>query len=193
MFAVLGEAVLPCLGQAAAGAGRSEVRCWSAGCASGEEVYTLKMVWRHNRDRIPGSVRLSITATDSDPHMLERARRGIYERGSLRELPEDWLDRYLAPADGSYGVPDDLRSAIEFHEQDIRIEQPPGPFDLILCRHLVFTYFDEDLQRRLLPRMVDLLTPDGALVTGKQERLPTGAGDALVEWAPHTGVYRKKA
>ncbi|MDH3859210.1 MAG: methyltransferase domain-containing protein, partial [Gammaproteobacteria bacterium] len=67
---------------------------------------------------------------------------------------------------------------------------PTETFDLVLCRNLVFTYFDEDLQRNILDRMLGVLKPDGALVIGIHERLPEGVG-GFNEWSAKLRIYRK--
>lgn len=190
VFRYLGEEILPELAKMAAATGQDRLRCWCAGCASGEEVYTLKMVWRHNASRLPQGIDFQIVGTDIEPIMIERAQRGCFEMGSLKEVPEDWLVEDLEPTTEGYRVRDYLRTGIEFRLQDIRTEQPKGPFHLILCRNLVFTYFEEELQFAILGTLLERLVPSGILVTAKQESLPEEA-TGLEECAPHTGVYRK--
>ena len=78
---------------------------------------------------------------------------------------------------------------MEFLQQDIRHQIPKGPFDLVLCRYLVFTYFDESLQRELLGRILERIRPGGIFVAGKQETLP--AGDwALSPYDRNLRIYR---
>jgi chemotaxis protein methyltransferase CheR len=116
--------------------------------------------------------------------MLRRARRGCYGRGPLRNLPDHWIDRAFAydPArdDGKHAEPYCLRPVyrrrMTWRHEDVRESMPDGPFDLLLCRNLVFTYFDEALQRRLLRRFLDRLRPGGVLVLSPDEALPPGDG-----------------
>ena len=190
VFDHLGAEVLPELAQPVAEAGETRLRCWCAGCASGEEVYTLKMVWQHNASALPQGIELHIVATDVDPIVIQRAQRGCFATSSLKELPEDWLAEDFELTDDEYCVRACLRTDIEFLLQDIRHEQPSGLFDLILCRNLVFTYFEQDLQSEMLRQFLDRLMPNGVLVTGKQEPLPEDA-TGLAECAEHTGVYHK--
>ena len=82
-----------------------------------------------------------------------------------------------------------FRNGIKLLLQDIRQAMPTGPFDLICCRHLVFTYFDEQLQRVLFDQLLERLGNCGFLVIGKQEKLPIGTSD-LRHVEPHSGVYR---
>lgn len=185
----LGEHVLPELARTAAARDEQAVRCWCAGCASGEEVYTLAIVWNTRvRPRFPGT-RFRLLATDVDDEMLRRARRARYQASSLKDVPPDWLSGAFTRAAEEYVLCRDLSSPIELRRQDIRRELPAGPFHLVLCRNLVFTYFDEDLQRQILKQIVQRVVPDGILVIGKQEPLPVGTTGVL-PYARNVGIYR---
>jgi chemotaxis protein methyltransferase CheR len=144
------------------------VRCWSAGCAAGEEPYTLSILRRHALPRL----RLDVLATDAAPHQLERARAAVYSASSLKEVPEAW--RGAAFPDG-FQLRPDYREGVRFALQDLREAMPDGPFDLILCRNLAFTYYEEDLQREILAGLAERLAPDGILAIGRHERLPQSA------------------
>src|SRR3990170_4508418 len=152
VFDCLGADVLPALAAAAPG---GRLRAWSVGCASGEEPYGVMLLWRLRVEpRFPGR-ELEILASDADPHMLERARRGLYAPGSLKDLPADL---------------------------------PAGPFDLVLCRNLAFTYFDDELQRATLARLAARLRGGGALVIGRHEALPDN--DDFADWRADLGIFR---
>jgi chemotaxis protein methyltransferase CheR len=175
VFEALRQNVLPHLAQVARADTSHELRCWSAGCASGEEVYTLKMVWRLGLGSQFPEVDFRIIGTDADKHMLERARRGGYTRGSLQELSPHGIALGFDRFDDCYVVRQAFRDGICFVEQDIRKELPEGPFHLVMCRNLVFTYFAEPLQREVLERMAGRLVPGGILLVGKHESLPQHA------------------
>jgi chemotaxis protein methyltransferase CheR len=147
-------------------------RVWSAGCASGEEPYTLALL----RDD------LEILATDVDPAVLRRAEAAHYPASALRELPAAIRDEAF-----SGGVLDPrVRRRVTFALHDIRDDPPPGPFDLVLCRNLAFTYFDEATQRATLQRIAGVTT---GLVIGAHEQLPDGQRE-FEPWAPQHGVFR---
>jgi chemotaxis protein methyltransferase CheR len=131
-----------------------------------------------------------LIATDNDPNMLGRARRGCYSASSLKELPQQWLSAAFTTCDGLFHVKPEFRGNVQWRLQDIRRELPPERFQLILCRHLAFTYFDEPLQRQTLDRLVGKLTLGGILVTGKQEPLPRLL-EQLEECGSRLGIYRK--
>lgn len=145
--------------------GRESVRCWSAGCAAGEEPYSLAILRRH---ALP-DLHLDVLATDDAPHQLERARAAVYSASSLKEVPGAWRD---AAFTAGFALRHTYREGIRFELQDLREAMPDGPFDLILCRYLAFTYFDETLQREILAGLAARLAPDGILAIGRHERLP---------------------
>jgi chemotaxis protein methyltransferase CheR len=190
VFDVLRNPVLPSLAQVVSVEQQRELRCWSAGCASGEEVYTLKMIWERCLSSQFPELRLRIMATDADPHMLARACRGWYTLGSLKTLPCHWRAWGFDCCRGEYVVRQALREGINFVEQDIRSDHPEGPFHLILCRNLVFTYFAEPVQREVLEQIAERLVPGGILVVGKHESLPPSTRQ-MVAYDELHGLYQR--
>lgn len=178
VFAAIGRELLPGAAAAAAERGDATVRCWSAGCASGEEPYTLALLWHLEVAPAWPGIDLRLVATDADPTMLARAEAASYGRSSLKELPAPWLERAFVRAGPLLRLRPEYREAVRFAQQDIRAAMPDGPFDLILCRNLAFTYFADGLQRRILGRLRERLRPGGSLVLGMHERLPAAPGAA---------------
>ncbi|HVA30580.1 MAG TPA: protein-glutamate O-methyltransferase CheR [Gaiellaceae bacterium] len=191
VFEFLAREVLPALARAAAES-RRPFRAWSAGCASGEEPYTLVLVWEALFvTRFP-DVRLEILATDVDGAMLARARAARYGPSSLRELPEEWRRLGFEARQGAYHLRAELRRAVTLREHDLRTGSPDGPFDLVLCRNLAFTYFDAELQLEACSTLGGALRPGGALVVGAHEALPPGA-HGFLPWPAGRGIYRRHA
>ncbi len=176
LFRRLSDAVLPRIARRAVKEGRG-VRCWSAGCASGEEVYSLKIVWEKSVRPAAPDLAFSIVGTDSDETVLRRAHTGCYERSTLWELPPNWVEQCFEVDDSHYCVKGAYRTGISFHCQDIRKTMPSDRFDIILCRNLVFTYFLPELQDKVLEQVTRHLTADGVLVIGAHEKLPARAVD----------------
>ncbi|QDG53452.1 chemotaxis protein CheR [Persicimonas caeni] len=174
VFEFLGGTVLPELAEAAKRQGRGRLRAWSAGCASGEEPYTLSLVWEFELAKRFGELELDIVATDADEHMLERARRACYPEGNLAELPEGWREEAFEPVEGEYCLGARFRERVELRLEDVRETQPDGPFDVVLCRNLAFMYFDHDTQMAVLDAIGERLVPRGALVVGAHDTLPEG-------------------
>jgi chemotaxis protein methyltransferase CheR len=191
VFDLLRDEVLVELATSATARGDNQIAAWSLGCASGEEVYTLKLIWELGLQRRFPSLSLSITASDANPHMLKRAQQGRYPTSSVKDFPEEWMPLAFEEADGEFRIREPFRGGIEFVPQDVRQQQPAGPFDLILCRHLVFTYFEESLQAEVLRQITARLRSNGVLVIGKQETLPPSAiSNALHAIWPRSGIYR---
>ncbi len=190
VFRYLTREVLPSLIVGARERGDTALRIWSAGCASGEEPYTLAIMWAVElQDRYP-EMTIDIVATDADPVMLRRAREARYEFGTLKDLPETWRHRAFTREDDTYQLKPEYARVIAFLEQDIRQQQPEGRFDLVLCRNLVFTYFDDSLQLELSGRIVDVMHDGAAFVLGTHEQLPEGA-QQLSPWFADQRIYRK--
>jgi len=190
VFEAMAATVFPEAAACAARAGVGAVRCWSAGCASGEEPYTMLLVWRFLVARAWPQLDLRIVATDADDVAISRARTACYAPSSLKDLPRAWIAQDFQRANGLFCLSGALRDRVDFRLQDIRQAMPDGPFEIVLCRNLVFTYFDEVLQRKMLADILDRLVPGGFLALGKHEALPTGSS-GLAPVAPRLPIYRR--
>lgn len=175
VFEVLLREVLPELARAAQARGARSLRVWSAGCGSGEEPYTLSIGWQQVlAARFPG-LALDVLATDADPVLLQRAAAAEYGWSAVRNLPAPWRETAFEHRDGSFRLHPAFRAPARFLCHDVRTPPPESGFDLILCRNLVFTYFEPDLQRRLAAEFREHLVPGGVLLLGVHETLPEGA------------------
>ncbi len=190
VFHALEREVLVRLCEDAGARGDTELRCWSVGCASGEEPYTIALLWDIGVSRLFPAMGISILGTDADRNVLDRAKEGCYAASSLRELPAGWKTAFVRERAG-FCVRRGEREKVIFLEQDIRKTEPEGLFHLILCRNIVFTYFEAELQKEVLARMHGKLHVHGALVVGAHETLPCG-GEGFVRWAGCPGVFRKE-
>jgi chemotaxis protein methyltransferase CheR len=165
------------------------LRAWSIGCASGEEPYSVSILWRVTGDRRNAALPLEIVATAVDETALQRARRRLYGPSSLREVPASWLPHVFEPVGEEFRLIPAFAEGVTFERQDVRREEPPGTFGLILCRNLVLTYFDERLQDQVLARLCEHLDPGGFLVIGAHESLPAAWRQRLAGSGP--GVFQK--
>lgn len=191
VFAFLERAVLPVLARRAVAEGR-RLAAWSAGCASGEEPYTLALIWELALAPAFPGLELDILATDLDPALLERAHAACYGAGSLRDLPEGLLRRGFEVEDGQFHLRPGPARRVTLLRHDVRDRAPDGPFDLVLCRNLAFTYFELDAQEEVCAALAACLRPGGALVIGAHESLPEATG-ALVPWLGARAVYERRA
>jgi chemotaxis protein methyltransferase CheR len=184
--------VLPALAADAAARGVRELHGWSAGCASGEEAYTLRIIWDLAVLPDHPELRFAILGTDVEPQMLARAEAARYPAGSLKDLPPAWRAAAFAREGEVFCLKPAFRRDVAFRALDIRRQQPDGPFDLILCRNLAFTYFTPDLQAETLLAISARLAPGGYLTIGAHERLPEVAG-GLDQITSNLPIYRKAA
>jgi chemotaxis protein methyltransferase CheR len=149
------------------------LQLWSAGCASGEEPYSLLILWQESFSDSGREVRL--LASDSDTRCLERARQGRYPASSLAEMPLFLRWKYFRKENGTFFLQGDFSDRIRWVEHNL-IWDPPFPgCHLIFCRNLVYTYFTEPLQQKLTHSFHASLAPGGLLITGRKERLPAGS------------------
>ena len=182
--------ILPTLIQLGQERRDSSIRCWCAGCASGEEVYTLKLIEHFRLSSQKLFLPLSILGTDVDEHLLSRARRGCYPKGTLKELPQAWIAKAF-DVNQQYCLKSAFQEGIQFELSDIRKQMPSGLFHLILCRHLAFTYFEPILQQEILQGILHRLVPEGILLIGKKESLPLDGKSQLIELSS-LGIYQKR-
>jgi chemotaxis protein methyltransferase CheR len=192
VFECLGRELLPGLAELALERGQRALHIWSAGCASGEEPYTVAVLFRLDVEPRFPDLGLELVATDVDERVLARARRGCYTAGSLKDLPATWVDAAFRREGRLRCVREEMRAGIEFRREDLRHSMPEGPFHLILCRNLAFTYFDEALQRDVAEGIAARLVPGGLLVLGNREALPAGIAGFVPE-APATHAHRRVA
>lgn len=141
------------------------LRIWIAGCASGEEAYSVAAVLLE-AGRTPGVDR--ILATDVSRRALEVARVGRYGSWSLRHPPASGWARWLRPSGDGYEVAPEVRAAVEFQVHNLLRPAPQGSFDVVLCRN-VLMYFDPPLAREVLARLAASLRPGGWLVLAPAE------------------------
>jgi chemotaxis protein methyltransferase CheR len=172
---VLAERVLPGLPQ--------PVAAWSAGCASGEEAWTLAMLLAER------GLPFALTATDLSPAALARARRGVYPAARVEaEVPRPLVQRYFRRiSDGELGINDRLRPHVRFLEHNLLAPQQPRELDLVLCRN-VLIYFDGAARAEAVAKLVRALKPGGWLLVGYSESL-RDVGELSGE--AHA-VYRKR-
>ncbi|AKU93516.1 Chemotaxis protein methyltransferase CheR [Labilithrix luteola] len=172
VYDVVAHELLPERAREAKAASRNALRVWSAGCASGEEPYTISAIWRFEVEKAFPDLALEIVATDVDVEMCARARRATYDTTSLREVPAAWRDRAFVPDGDDWRAIHEIRERVNVVREDLRTSYRPGPFDLIFCRNVAFTYFDEPVRRHVTERFAERLHPGGYLVVGKGEVIP---------------------
>jgi len=190
MFAFLEQEVLPKSAQQVIARGDQCLKVWCIGFGTGEEPYTIMLIWRLQlQPRFP-DLKLQILATDANPEMRRRAKEACYSYGSIKNLPEHWRQKAFVEKEKQFCLKAEYKQNIQFKDQDVREDIPKEEFDLVLCRNLVFTYFEEDQQREILERIKKLLQTEAALVVGIHEHLPEDSVGFEV-WSDRLKVYKK--
>jgi chemotaxis methyl-accepting protein methylase len=162
------DRILPLLAKAT-----RHVMVWSAGCASGEEVYSFKMLWEDMQESRAGLPHLSILATDLCPDYLERARAAVYPPSSLKEVPEAMRSAYFETSgEAEYAVKSWIKTGISWQVHDLLSDPPGAAFDLIFMRNNLLTYYRDEVRIPALMKASDRLAPRGFLIIGSHERLP---------------------
>ncbi len=188
-FEAMGREVVPTLW---AGSGE-RIRAWSAGCASGEEVYSLAALFHRHVEALGEADRLhrvEITGTDIDRASLESAARAQYHESAFADVPPALRARYFTPGYPAEVVPE-LRALTSFERRDLLHEPPPADsLDLILCRN-VLIYFDRETQERLFSAFRDALRPGAFLVLGKVETLLGESRRGFVPVLARERVFRR--
>ena len=148
------------------------IRVWSAGCASGEEAYTLAMVLGRVLGDHAFLDRVKIYATDIDEPALEAARHGTFAPRQIEDVPRDALERFFERTDQRYVFRKDLRRCVIFGRNDLVQDAPISRIDLLVCRNTLM-YFTAETQAQVLRRFHFALDNEGVLMLGKSEMLIT--------------------
>jgi len=168
-----------------------KVRFLSAGCCGGEEPYTLAIAWKELFEERFGPA--DILAVDMDEAGLERARKAVYDKRSLRELPDAWRERWFIASGRRLHLSPEIMSMVRFERLHLVNDALPGSFDLIMCRNLFFTYFTEDRRFRAALVLWEALRPGGALMIGEKEGLGPRELDIFTPWPGARCFFRRAA
>lgn len=189
-YRAIGEQILPTLLADKRQAGARALRLWSAGCATGEEPYSLAILLLERAPEVVRELSTVIYATDVDAETLERAREGVFPARSLAHLPPAWRARHFT-ADGTrYRVGAVARRLVFFKEHNLLRRPPVGRLDLIVCRN-VLIYMAPPVQGQVLEAFQRVLNPGGFLVLGKVEGLTPGFRERFEVVDPAERIYRR--
>lgn len=169
----------------------SELRIWCAGCAAGEEPYTLAILLKEYFGKKLADIKPVILATDISTSALSTAKTGIYTYDKLKSMPAKYLDRYFNNmGTGKYSVKPDLRNLILFKRLNLMRDTFPfsNKFDIIFCRN-VMIYFDKETRENLILKYYSNLINNGILFIGHSETI--GRNSSQFQYII-PAVYRKK-
>lgn len=167
------------------------IRVWSAGCASGQEAYTLAMLLAEALGADEFRQRVKIYATDVDEDALSEGRTASYDAKAVESVPPEMLGRYFEQVNGRYVFRKDLRRAVIFGRNDLVTDAPISRVDLLVCRNALM-YLNAETQRNVLGRLHFALTPQGTLFLGHAEML-LSHGDRFTPLSLKHRIFRKAA
>ncbi len=166
-----------------------QIRVWSAGCASGEEAYSIGILFAE-RLGVEGFLsRVKIYATDVDEDALHAARQGGYSQQQVSGVPAELLERYFERVNGMYVVRAPLRRQVIFGGHDLINDAPISRVDLLLCRNTLM-YFNAEAQERVLSRFHFAVRDGGFLLLGRAETI-MGHGDAFTPVDPKRRLFAR--
>jgi len=189
-FESLQRLVVPALLEQARPGRTRTVRVWSAGCATGQEAYSITMCLLAAGVTVGAGLGLSVLGTDIDPVALERARRAEYSAAEVEGIPRELRTRFTEPAGDGHRLTAEVISACRFARASLFDAAPVRGCDIVLCRN-VFIYLRHEQQLALAERFAGALREGGVLVLGRSERLGTGEGQRFETLDARERIYRK--
>lgn len=190
-FHALQHEVLPAILAEKDRTGGRALRLWSAGCACGEEAYSLALLLCEAAQDALARYSTTIYGTDIEPECLRAAREGRYSAGSLKSVPARWRQRYFVAAGAQYIVGPELRNLVNFKRHNVLDAAPFGRIDLVVFRN-VLIYMADSLQEQVLFGIHGALNSGGYLVLGKVEGLSGAARDLFAPVNVPERIYRKR-
>jgi chemotaxis protein methyltransferase CheR len=186
----LRRVVIPDIEARRIGSGQRQVRAWSAGCATGEEPYTVAMLLD---EALPSSrgFRHEVLATDISEDALAVAQAGTFDALSVKTVPPEMRSRYFVAEGDEWRVTERLRAIVRFERRNLQDAVYPRGFDLILCRN-VLIYFDRAGRERVIERLAESLLPGGYLFLGYSETLRGFESHFEVIRTEEGNLYRKQ-
>jgi chemotaxis protein methyltransferase CheR len=191
VFNLLSETVIPHLCDALRQQSEKELRCWSAGCARGEEAYSLVLLWQFILQVRYPEMTISVKATDIDPEMVRQALKACYAFSSLKNLSPEWRQTAFEQIENQYCLRQVYRNSVAFRLGDVENVAFAQPYHLVCCRNLAFTYFNLERQALFLSKLQQQMTAGGVLVLGAHESLPEGIS-GWRRWHPRLPIYLRE-
>ncbi|MEJ2199874.1 MAG: protein-glutamate O-methyltransferase CheR [Desulfuromonadaceae bacterium] len=186
-FEYLRDRVLPTLLQQVQAESERPLRIWCAGCAGGEEPYSLALLLHE----MTPALEPVLLATDISPAILQRARAGLYHEQQLLELPERLRQRYFSPENEQYRLNPEIRRMVQFRKQNLMTDCEYPQVDLILCRN-VLIYFSRAEQERIIRQFARVLPAGGYLVLGRAENLMGKVRGRFENERTRERIYRRR-
>jgi two-component system, chemotaxis family, CheB/CheR fusion protein len=171
-------------------AGRT-LRAWIPGCSTGEEAYSLAIIFKEVMDQLKPTERfaLQVFATDIDKNSIEKARQGLYPANIAADVSSKRLDRFFVQDGNNYRVSKEIREMVIFAPQDLVLDPPFTKVDILSCRNLLI-YLTQEMQQKLLPLFHYSLNPGGILFLGSAESIG-GFTDLFTQIESKSKLYKR--
>jgi two-component system CheB/CheR fusion protein len=166
-------------------------RVWVPGCSTGEEAYSLAMVFRETMGKLKptNQFTLSVFATDLDKDAIDKARRSVYPENIVADVTPERLGRFFTKVEGGYRVGTEIREMVVFAPQSLIMDPPFTKLDLLSCRNLLI-YLAPEMQKKIMPLFHYSLSPGGILFLGSAETVGSFT-DLFVSLGGKTRLYRR--
>jgi chemotaxis methyl-accepting protein methylase len=190
VYRIIRQRIVPDLVKEKLASRQHAIRVWSAGCATGEEAYSIAMtvltaLGEHVEDFL-----FTVFATDIDPRALEVARKATYDEAKLAHIPRPDQSRFIERGDGTFTFRPEVTRHMKFRRLNLFEDEPIHLLDAVFCRN-VFIYFTKEQQARVLERFHEGLHPGGYLVLGRSEKMPPAVAGLFELVDGRERVYRK--
>ncbi|HEY3316928.1 MAG TPA: protein-glutamate O-methyltransferase CheR [Coriobacteriia bacterium] len=190
VYEILRGNVIPSLLKEKARARQRSIRVWSAGCATGEEAYSVTMAFLSAMGRDADDFLLNVFATDIDPRALETAREATYDVAKLPHIPKAEQMRFVEKSKDTFRIKPEVTQHVRFKRLNLFEDEPINIVDVILCRN-VFIYFTREQQARVLESFWRVLYRGGYLVLGRSEKMAPALAARFELVSGRERVYRK--
>jgi chemotaxis protein methyltransferase CheR len=171
---------------------REKVKFWDAGCACGEEVYSMKMLWEDLRSRFDSMPDIQVWATDINPDYLRRARKGIYSISSIKEVEQNLREiSFIFQEDENvFRINPSLQKGIFWKVHNMLHTFEENNFQIIFLRNNLLTYYRDEIKQPAFQKVVNNLAQAGFLIIGSHEKVPFESNN-LISFKSQSFIFRK--
>ena len=170
---------------------KQEIRIWVCGCSTGEEAYSLAILFKEALEKNKQYIKVIIFASDIDKDAISFARNGIYFDSILEHVSPDRIKRHFITNDNRFQLKKEIREMVVFAHHNVIKDPPFSKMDLITCRNLLI-YMNSDLQKRIIPLFHYSLNDDGILLLGSSESIGDNT-DSFMAFDSKSKIYKKKS
>lgn len=171
--------------------GSKTIRIWSAGCSSGEEPYSVAMMFLEILQQGISDYFISIIGTDISAEIIENAKAGIYSEAQLRETPPEYIEKYFTRQGYDFVVNDDVKKLVQFQTSDLLRDSMPQSIDVLFCRNTII-YFEREAKEKLFDKFYQIINSEGYLILGMTEAISGAATKLFLPYDNTHRIYKKE-